>query len=327
MISTSGQPAHRLTGSPAHQPTTTPLVGVVVVNWRRPEATRGCLQALSAMKYGNWFAVVVDNGATDFSADALGHELPGSEYVRSAANVGFAAGANLGMYAALARGAEWIWYLNDDAVAEPDALDALLAAARLPLQPRVLGPKIVQHAHPERIDSIALDIDLDRGRVYLLGHDEIDRGQYDHVREPLAVTGCAMLVRRDACEYLAGFNERYFAYLEDADFCLRARAWGLRVAAVPGARVGHDRAPATRGRQSPSSLYYACRNHLALLAAHAPQSPSRSRARSARVLAGYVAFALRGDPRGAATRLAAVRRGALDYMRGTMGPAPSSYAN
>src|SRR4030095_5782514 len=175
MISTSGQPAHRLTGSPAHQPTTTPLVGVVVGNWRRPDATRACLQALSAMTYRNWFAVVVDNGATDFSADALGHELPGSEYVRSAANVGFAAGANLGMSAALARGAEWIGCRNADALAEPDALDALLAAARLPLQPRVLGPKIVQHAHPERIDSIALDIDLDRGRVYLLRHAEIAR--------------------------------------------------------------------------------------------------------------------------------------------------------
>jgi GT2 family glycosyltransferase len=279
------------------------------------------------MTYRNWFAVVVDNGATDFKSGALDAQLPGSQYVRSAANVGFAAGANLGMYAALARGAEWVWFLNDDAVAEPDTLAALLAAARQPLQPSVLGPKIVQHAHPERIDSIALDIDLDRGRVYLLGHDEIDRGQYDHVRESLAVTACAMLVRRDVCESLAGFDERYFAYLEDADFCLRARVARLRVAAVPGARVLHDRAPATRGRQSPSSLYYACRNHLMLLAAHAPQSPSRSRLRSARVLAGYIAFALRGDPSGAATRLGAVGRGARDYMRGILGRAPWSHAN
>src|SRR5262245_62453148 len=92
-----------------------PLVGIVVVNWQRPEATRTCLRALSAMTYRNWFAVVVDNGAADFSAEALHAELPGAEYVRSAVNLGFAAGSNLGMRAALAGGAAWVWFVNDDA--------------------------------------------------------------------------------------------------------------------------------------------------------------------------------------------------------------------
>jgi GT2 family glycosyltransferase len=330
MNSNTGSPAHQLPGSPSDRhtgapvhdeaPNRAPLVGVVVVNWRRPEATRGCLEALSAMAYRNWFAVVVDNGAADFGADALRAQLPGAEYARSAVNLGFAAGSNLGMRAALARGAEWVWFLNDDATPEPNALDELLAAARRPLRPALLGAKIVQQARPERLDSVALDVDLGSGRVYLLGHDEVDRGQYDHVREPLAVTACALLVRRDACERLGGFDERYFAYLEDADICLRARAAGLRVAAVSGARVRHDRPPATRGRQSPASLYYACRNHLALLAVHAPQSSSRSRLRGARVVAGYLAFAMRGDPSGLASRVAAVRRGALDHTRGVMGP-------
>jgi hypothetical protein len=297
-----------------------PLVGVVVVNWQRPQATRACLQALSAMPSRNWFAVVVDNGATDFSLDALHAVLPDAAYARSPVNLGFAGGSNLGMRAALARGADWVWFLNDDAAPEPGALAELLAAARRPPAPALLGAKILQRAQPQRLDSIALDLDLDRGPVRLLGHDEIDRGQYDQAREPLAVTGCALLVRRDACEQLGGFDETFFAYLEDADLCLRARRAGLRVVAVPSARVQHDRAPATRGRQSPSSLYYACRNHLVLLALHAPQPPWRSRLRSARVLARYLAFALRGDPSGAAARIAAVRHGARDYTLGIMGP-------
>ena len=298
-----------------------PLVGAVIVNWRRPDATRACLRALAAMSRRCEFAVVVDNGSTDFAPDAARAEFPDLSYVRSGLNVGFAGGSNLGMHAALARGADWVWFLNDDAAPEPDALAELLAAAARPPHPAVLGAKIVRQARPERLDSVALDLDLDRGLVRLLGHDEIDRGQYDNVREPLAVTGCALLARRDACERLHGFEESYFAYLEDADLCLRARAAGLPVAAVPTARVRHDRAPATRGRQSPSSLYYASRNHLVLLAIHAPQPAWRSRLRSAAVLARYVAFALRGDPAGAAARVAAVRRGARDYARGVMGAA------
>jgi len=299
-----------------------PRVGVVIVNWRRPEATRACLQALAAGTFRNWFAVVVDNDAADFDRDALRAQYPDAEYVRSADNVGFAGGSNLGMHLALAHGADWVWFLNDDAAPEPGALAALLAAAPGALRPALLSPKVLRYDRPERIDSIALDLDLVSGRVYLLGHDEIDRGQYDQVREPLAVTGCALLVRRDACERLGGFDASYFAYLEDADFCLRARAAGLRLAVVAPARVRHDRAPATSGRQSTSSLYYACRNHLRVLATHAPQAGWRSQLRAAQVVARYVAFALRGSPAGAAERVAAVRRGARDYLAGITGPMP-----
>src|SRR5215468_11297018 len=119
-----------------------PCVGIVIVNWRRPDATRACLQALAASTYRNWFAVVVDNAAADFSRDALRAEYAGAEYARSAVNLGFAGGSNLGMQAALARGADWIWFLNDDAAAEPDTLAALLAAADDALRPALLSPKI-----------------------------------------------------------------------------------------------------------------------------------------------------------------------------------------
>ena len=301
-----------------------PLVAIVVVNWHNRAATDRCLDALRHLTYPRWSLVLIDNGCADFSAEEIAQRAPGAAYLRTATNLGFAGGSNLGMRTALARGAEWVWFLNDDAAPESDALDELLDAAERPPRPAVLGAKIVQYARPERLDSLALDVDLANGRVRLLGHDEIDRGQYDHVREPLAVTGCAMLVRRDACERLGGFDEAYFAYLEDVDLCLRARAAGLPVAAVPSARVRHDRPVATRGRQSTASLYYACRNPLVLLALHAPQAPWRSRLRGLSVLARYLAFALRGNPAGAAARLASVRRGARDYGAGIMGAAPSS---
>jgi hypothetical protein len=305
-------------------PAGAPLVGIVVVSWNDRPATERCLEALRHLAYPRWLLVLVDNGGTDLSAEEITRRAPGATYVRNPTNLGFAGGCNRGMTAALARGAEWVWFLNQDAVPEPDALAELLAVAQQPPHPALLGAKIVQYQRPERLDSIALDVDLASGRIRLLGHDELDRGQYDRVRAPLAVTGCALLVQRAACERLGGFDETYFAYLEDADLCLRARDAGLAVAAVPSARVRHDRAPAARGRQSASSLYYACRNHLVLLARHAPRPPWRARLRGAVVVARYLAFALRGGPAGAAARLDAVRRGARDYAAGVMGAARAS---
>jgi GT2 family glycosyltransferase len=250
-----------------------PRVAAVVVNWRRPAATRTCLDALAAVGAPGCMPIVVENGSADFTDDEI--ERRGGGRVVSAANVGFAAGANLGMQAALARGADWVWFVNDDAAPEPGALAILLDAAQRRPFPQLLGPKIVQAHRPDRIDSIAIDLDLADGRVALLGHDEVDRGQYDALAvEPLAVTGCALLVSRAACAQLGGFEEAYYAYFEDIDFCLRARLAGLPLAVVPAARVRHDRLPAHAGRQSAASLYYSVRNHLVVVeAALADEAP------------------------------------------------------
>lgn len=302
-----------------------PRVAAVVVNWRRPAATRACLDALAAVGAPGCAPIVVENGSRDFTDEELAR-FPGGQRVVSPTNVGFAAGSNLGMRAALAAGADWVWFVNDDALPEPGALATLLAAAARPPFPQVLGPKIVQATRPDRLDSAGIALDLARGTLRLIGHDEVDQGQYDAVPvEPLAVAGCALLVSRRACEQLGGFDEAYFAYCEDIDLCLRARQAELPVALVPAARVRHDRLPVGGGRQSPSSLYYSVRNHLVVLALFCPRAPWLTRLRTLRVLARSLAFAARHGGTEVNAAMRAVRRGAADYQRGHLGPAPAEY--
>ena len=295
-----------------------PLVGVVVVNWRRRDVTLACLAALGHLDYPSWRLFLVDNGCSDFSADEVADEFPGGVYLSSAANLGFAGGSNLGMRAALADGAEFVWFLNNDAAPEPVALSELVAAAEAAPALSIVGAKILRGDDPRRIDSVALAVDLRTGRVLLVGHDEEDRGQSDALARVDAVTGCAMLVRRDACERLGGFDESFFSYLEDADLCLRARRAGFGVAFAPRARVLHDRPAASRGRQSVASLYYTTRNHVRLLDRHAG-SLRRPWLRAAAVLALNTAYAARPAAGTLSERLAAVWRGALDYRRGIGG--------
>jgi GT2 family glycosyltransferase len=297
-----------------------PRVGIVVVNWCRRDATLACLRALADLDYPARRLVLVDNGCRDFSAAELDLLAPASEYVRSDRNLGFAGGSNLGMRRALAGGVRYVWFLNNDAEPEPRALRESIAVAEGAARPAIVGAKILLKDRPDRIDSVALRLDLCSGRVFLRGHDEKDRGQYDAVGEVDAVTGCAMLVAASACERLGGFDESFFSYLEDADLCLRARAIGLRVAAAPRARVLHDRPVATRGRQSTASLYYATRNHLRLVRRHGKGSAPTRWLRPILVVALNLAYALRaGGGRAAAPRLAAVLRGARDHARGVSG--------
>jgi len=172
---------------------------------------------------------------------------------------------------------------------------------------------------PRRLDSVALHLDLRTGRLYLLGHDEEDSGRYDQLTNTSVVTGCAMLVTREVCERLGGFDESYFAYLEDADLCLRAAAAGFRVVVAPRARVRHRRAAATKGRQSLASLYYTTRNHLRLMRQHGSGSAWQRALRSTAVVTLNLAYALRAGGAPLPARIAAVWRGLRAYRRGEGG--------
>ena len=296
-----------------------PRVVTVVLNWHGRDDTLECLRALAMVSYRPHSVVLLDNGCTQFSAAEITGILPDAEYIHVDENLGFAGGANLGMRHALASGAAFIWFVNNDARPEPDALTELVAVAQREPPAAIVGAKILQLQNPRRLDSIALDVDLRSGRLYLKGHNELDEGQYDDVGEVSAVTACAMLVSRAACERLDGFDAQFFAYLEDADLCLRARAVGFRIAAAPRARVLHNRVAATGARQTTASLYLTARNHLLLMQRHGEGGLTVRLMRPPIVATLSLAYALRGAARERPARLRAVLRGLRDYRRGVRG--------
>lgn len=286
----------------------------MVLNWHGRAETLQCLHALAALSYPNLAVILIDNDCREFTADELSQLVADGRYVSTDVNLGFAAGANLGMRHALDARAEYVWFLNNDAQPEPDALRELIAVAEQSPAIAIVGPKILQAQDPQRLDSIALDVNLRSGRIYLTGHDEADHGQYDQLTTARAVTGCAMLVSRVACERLGGFDERFFAYLEDADLCLRAGAAGFRVAVAPRARVRHQRPAATRGRQSVASLYYTARNHLILLERHGRGPFWWRPLRAAWIIVLNLLYAVRAaDTADAMARVGAVCQGVRAY--------------
>ncbi len=300
-----------------------PKVAVAVLNWHGREQTRACLDALGTLEYPDFHVVLVDNGCEEFR-DRDFPTSPSISYLHSRDNLGFAGGCNLALERALANGADFIWFLNNDATPEADSLQTMVAAAEAS-GVGVLGAKILRACtDPPRIDSLAVAIDTTTGRFALVGHDQVDRGQYDSLARVDAVTGCAMLVRADVARALHGFDDRYFLYLEDLDLCLRARAAGESVAVVPGARVHHDRPASGSGRQSDDSLYYTCRNHFLLMATHGRGGSARRLIRTVTILALNLAFALLASPPRIPGRLRAVVAGARDYSAGKFGVRLSS---
>jgi GT2 family glycosyltransferase len=266
----------------------------------------------------------VENASREFSADEVARLVPGGHYVRSPANLGFAGGCNLGARESRGAAAAFALFLNNDCVIAPDALAAMVRVAETDPAVGIVGAKILQAAAPGRLESVALRVDRRGGRVHSTGLGETDCGQYEGLIDVTAVSGAAMLVRRALWERLGGFDERYFAYFEDVDLCLRARRAGWTVRAAPRAVVWHKGLASTGGVTSADTLYYATRNNLMLMAEYGRGGGAARAARSMYLTALHAAHALHPGRGSRAERLRAVSCGVRDYGRGVVGPWPAA---
>jgi GT2 family glycosyltransferase len=308
---------------------TTPLVYVIVLNWNGWRDTAHCLASLRASTYPNLHIVVVDNGSTDGSPQLIAPllEAPWGELIQAGCNLGFTGGANLGLRLALERGTDYAFLLNNDATVAPDCIATLVQEAERRPEVGLVGPKIVWAGEQGRIWSAGMSVAWHRAAIE--AHRNVpDDGRFDGCRIVQGLSGCALLVKRAVLERAGLLDERYFAYYEDLDWCLRARQAGFRCLYVGAARVSHA-GSATSNRhtvQSQSALlnYYAARNILLFMGTHAPRvmrplalarQTGRLSSAVARVLAGGVV--LRRPQAG--QRACALAVGAIDAARGRYG--------
>src|SRR6478672_1715045 len=103
-------------------------VAVVVLSWNGKDDTLQCLASLAGVQYEPLEVIVVDNGSSDGSPEAVEAEFPDAVVIRMGLNAGFAGGVNAGIEAAIERGAAAVLLLNNDMVVEPGFLGPLVAA-------------------------------------------------------------------------------------------------------------------------------------------------------------------------------------------------------
>ena len=282
-------------------------VWAIVVHYGAPAPTRRTLDSLRAGTVRPDQLLVVDNQGDweDEPGDVI--------VVRPGANLGCAGGTAEGARAALAGGAAWVWFVNNDAVVAPRCLAALVdAAGKLP-DAGILSPLIAYG---------------DGGLWYAGGKVDPRSFAVSHLSAPPAtpdafdtgyVTGCAMFVRAAALEAAGLPDARLFMYLEDVDLSLRVRRHGWRLLVVPTALATHD-VERRAGRRvfSATSVYLITRNRL-VLAGRCGALP--------RAVPPALAWSLRQTVKAASRGtldqvVGAMARGLLDGVRGVTGPPP-----
>jgi len=222
-------------------------VSVAILSWNGRQHLETCLTALAAQQDPgvDWEILVLDNGSTDGTAAWMRERWGRDRRVRlveSAVNLGFCGGNN--RLVAEADG-DAIALLNNDTRPEPGWLGSLVETlASAPVDVAAVSGKIVDW-NGERLD-------FGRGLMTFDGHAfQLDfRRPLKKARVPAAgeeiafACGGNLLIRRDSFLKAGGFDESYFAYLEDVDLGWRLWSGGERIVFAPGAVV-HHRSSAT----------------------------------------------------------------------------------
>jgi GT2 family glycosyltransferase/peptidoglycan/LPS O-acetylase OafA/YrhL len=240
-------------------------VGVVIVNKNAGVHLAHTLESVMAQSLRPHRVIVVDNASDDGSLDGLDARFPSVEFIRSADNLGFAAGNNLAVRAL--DDCELVALLNPDAFPEPAWLETLVRAAADNPGYALFGSTLVRADDPGTLDGT--------GDEYLVSGLAWRRDQGAHAGsarergETFSACAAAALYRRDAFLAVGGFDESFFCYYEDTDLAFRLRLAGYRCLYVPEAVALHV-GSATTGVLSAFTIYHSTRNQLWTYAKNMP---------------------------------------------------------
>jgi GT2 family glycosyltransferase len=241
------------------------VLAVVIVNWNDTAAS---IRALRSVRSTDpVLPILVDNHSRDDPTAAVLEACPDAVVDRLAENAGYAAACNHGVRIGAALGADRVLVMNNDAELATDALDRL-AAAHHEHPGCVLAPLIVYADAPNEVWSAGGYLEPPCVRNHHLGLGDT-RAAHSSPRPVEWATGCALYFSIATFARVGPFDEAFFLYLEDVDWCLRARRVGVATWMIPDAIVRHDVSRTTGGLPSESIRYYAYRNHFRLAFRHA----------------------------------------------------------
>lgn len=245
-----------------------PRVAIIILNWNNWTDTLQCLESLQQITYPHYQVIVVDNGSQDDSLPRIREQAPEDLILlENLENLGFSGGNNVALeFAREELEADYFLLLNNDTLVHPHFLDFLVDYAEQDESIGVVGPTVYYHQEPHKIAFLGGYINPCTGKITHHHLDEEDHGLLAP-QELDFISGCSMLLKREAVERVGLLDPEYFLYSEDVDWCLRAKKAGYRVCLVPEARIWHK---VSESVEALIPIYYGTRNQFLLARKHCP---------------------------------------------------------
>ncbi len=264
----------------SNAPVTNSNVAIVILNYKNYGDTIACLRALTAITYPHTDTIIVDNDSQNDSLDYIRQDLSARQVdhacireddiaasggkpettilIQSSRNRGYAAGNNLGIRLALAKGASYVLLLNNDTRVEKGFLEPLVRYAETHEHVAAVGPKVLDaHGQIDRqcarrritpwyfFFANGLGKRLFPDNRWIRRHTYQDEYAFENPQEVEVLSGCCMLIKSSVFRRLGLLDENTFLYYEEMIFHELLRHAGLTSAVVPQSVIVHRHGQST----------------------------------------------------------------------------------
>ncbi|MBE9583806.1 glycosyltransferase family 2 protein [Mucilaginibacter sp. JRF] len=250
----------------------TPKVAAVILNWNGLKHLQQFLPSVIASTWQNLEIVLGDNGSTDSSVEWVSSVYPSVTIIKNDENYGFTGGYNRVLDKV---DADYFILLNSDIEVQPDWIEPVIRLMESDELIAAASPKIRSYADKKMFEHAGaaggfidhLGYPFCRGRIFY--EIEEDKGQYDQSGEVFWASGAALFIKKKYWQQSGGFDERFFAHMEEIDLCWRLKNMGYKVMYCAESNVYHV-GGGTLNTENPFKTYLNFRNNLLLLKNNLP---------------------------------------------------------
>lgn len=251
-----------------------PHVAVVIVHWNRKNLLEQFLPSVCTSTYPNLSIHLADNASTDNSVQYVRDTFPQVNIIQLDKNYGYAGGYNQALKHVKA---DYYILLNNDIEVPRNWIEPVIDIMENRADIGACQPKMIDYKNRNLFEYAGacggfmdvLGYMFCRGRIF--ENLEEDKGQYNSTQEIFWATGACLFVRAELFHRAGGFDEEFFAHMEEIDLCWRIQLHGYKLMAVPASQVYHV-GGGTLNKQSPQKTYLNFRNNLIMLTKNLPLS-------------------------------------------------------
>jgi len=225
----------------------TPDVSVIIVSWNAKEHLLDCLCSLSHQSGVVGEIIAVDNGSSDGSCDAVENQFPQVKLIKNGENLGFAKTNNIGIRASRGR---YVCLINSDVIVLEDCIEKLIEFMDKNSHVGMAGPRILNpdrtlqpscRHFPSIWNNLCHAVGLNKvfPKSAFFSEPLMRCWPHDKIRSVDVLSGCFLVVRREALDNVGLLDEDFFIYGEDIDWCRRFQEAGWDVVFYPEAQAIH----------------------------------------------------------------------------------------
>jgi GT2 family glycosyltransferase len=245
---------------------------VVILNWNGRKLLEEFLPGVIRDSRGHADIYVADNASTDDSINWIASNCPEAIIIRNSSNKGYAGGYNEALKNIRA---EFFILLNSDVEVTPGWINPVISFMELHPEVAVAQPAILWHSKKDFYEYAGaaggfidvLGYPFCRGRIFQ-SLEKINLS-YESPCYIFWATGACMFVRADVFHHSGGFDDYFFAHMEEIDLCWRIRNMGYEIVCIPESKVYHV-GGATLSKSNPRKTLYNFRNNLSMLYKNLP---------------------------------------------------------